>query len=72
MKTAKRFALLGVLAIAGTVGACNNFLTGGELSTDPNRPTTGTPQARFEAIQPSLWALLSSDLARTTSVMAVE
>lgn len=68
MKTAKRFALLGVLAIAGTVGACNNFLTGGELSTDPNRPTSGTPQARFEAIQPSLWALLSSDLARTTSV----
>jgi len=68
VKTAKRFALLGVLAIAGTVGACNNFLTGGELSTDPNRPTSGTPQARFEAIQPSLWALLSSDLARTTSV----
>lgn len=68
MKTAKRFALLGVLAIAGAAGACNNFLTGGELSTDPNRPTSGTPQARFEATQPSLWALLSSDLARITDV----
>jgi hypothetical protein len=66
--TAKRFALLGVLALAGTTGACNNFLTGGELSTDPNRPTSGTPQSRFEATQPSLWALLSSDLARVTSV----
>src|SRR5665213_949141 len=54
--------------MAGTIGACNNFLTGGELSTDPNRPTSGTPQARFEATQPSLWALLSSDLARVTSV----
>jgi hypothetical protein len=68
VKTAKRFALLGVLAIAGAAGACNNFLTGGELSTDPNRPTSGTPQARFEATQPSLWALLSSDLVRTTDV----
>ena len=68
MNTAKRFALLGVLALAGTTGACNNFLTGGELSTDPNRPTSSSPQSRFEATQPSLWALLSSDLARVTSV----
>jgi hypothetical protein len=68
VNTAKRFALLGVLALAGTTGACNNFLTGGELSTDPNRPVATTPQTRFTAIQPSLWALLSSDLARTTSV----
>jgi len=68
VNTAKRFALLGVLALAGTTGACNNFLTGGELSTDPNRPTSATPQSRFEATQPSLWALLSSDLARVTSV----
>jgi hypothetical protein len=66
--TAKRFALLGVLAIAGTTGACNSFLTGGDLSTDPNRPTTATPQARFAAVQGSLWALLSSDPARLTSV----
>jgi starch-binding outer membrane protein, SusD/RagB family len=68
VNTAKRFALLGVLALAGTTGACNNFLTGGELSNDPNRPTSGTPQSRFEATQPALWALLSSDLARVTSV----
>jgi starch-binding outer membrane protein, SusD/RagB family len=68
VNTAKRFALLGVLAIAGTTGACNGFLTGGELSTDPNRPTQGTPQARFAAVQGSVWALLSSDLARQTSV----
>jgi hypothetical protein len=66
--TAKRFALLGVLALAGTTGACNSFLTGGDLSTDPNRPTTATPQARFAAVQGSLWALLSSDPARLTSV----
>jgi len=66
--TARKFALLGALAIVGATGACNSFLTGGELSNDPNRPTSGTPQSRFEATQPSLWALLSSDLARVTSV----
>ena len=68
MNIAKRFALLGVLAIVGATGACNSFLTGGELSTDPNRPTSGTPQARFAAVQGSVWALLSSDPARVTSV----
>jgi hypothetical protein len=68
VNTAKKFALLGALAIAGATGACNSFLTGGELSNDPNRPTDGTAQSRFEATQPSLWALLSSDLARVTSV----
>jgi hypothetical protein len=64
----KRFALLGVLAIAGTAGACNSFLQGGELSTDPNRPTSGRPQARFAATQVSLWALLGSDMSRQTSI----
>jgi hypothetical protein len=68
VKIAKRFALLGVLAVVGTTGACNSFLTGGELSTDPNRPTSGTPQARFEATQPALWSLLSSDPARINDV----
>jgi hypothetical protein len=68
VNTAKKFALLGVLSIAAATGACNSFLTGDELSTDPNRPVSTTPQTRFVAIQPSLWALLSSDLARVTDV----
>ena len=68
MHITKRFALLGVLAIVGATGACNSFLEGGELSTDPNRPVTGRPQARFAATQVSLWALLGSDPARLTSV----
>ncbi|MEP7067137.1 MAG: SusD/RagB family nutrient-binding outer membrane lipoprotein [Gemmatimonadota bacterium] len=68
MNTAKRFALLGVLAIAGTTGACNSFLTGGDLSKDPSTPTSAAPQSLFAAIQGSLWALLSSDPARLTSV----
>jgi starch-binding outer membrane protein, SusD/RagB family len=68
VNTAKRFALLGVLAIAGTTGACNSFLTGGDLSTNPSTPTSAAPQSIFAAVQGSLWALLSSDPARLTSV----
>jgi ABC-type phosphate transport system substrate-binding protein len=65
---AKRYALLGVLAITAATGACNSFLEGGELSNDPNRPVTSTPQARFAGTQPSLWALLSSDMTRVNEV----
>lgn len=68
MHIAKRFALLGVLAITAATGACNSFLQGGELSNDPNRPVTSTPQARFAGTQPSLWALLSSDMLRVNDV----
>jgi hypothetical protein len=68
VKIAKRFALLGVLAVTAATGACNSFLTGGELSNDPNRPVTSTPQARFAGTQPALWGLLSSDLLRVNEV----
>lgn len=68
MNTAKRFALLGVLAIVGATGACNSFLEGGDLSKNPNTPTDAAPQSIFAAIQGSVWALLSSDPARLTSV----
>jgi hypothetical protein len=68
VNTAKRFALLGVLAIAGTTGACNSFLEGGDLSKNPNTPTEAAPQSIFAGIQGSVWALLSSDPARLTSV----
>jgi hypothetical protein len=68
VNTAKRFALLGVLAIAGSTGACNSFLEGGDLSKNPNTPTTAAPQSIFAGVQGSVWALLSSDPARLTSV----
>jgi hypothetical protein len=68
VKIAKRAALLGAFAVVAATGACNSFLTGGELSNDPNHPVTGTPQSRFAGTAPSLWALLSSDVARTNEV----
>jgi hypothetical protein len=48
--------------------ACRDYLTGGELSTDPNRITQANARLLFAATQPSLWAFLGSDIARFSSM----
>ena len=59
------------LALAGAVG-CSDFLNGGELTTDPNRPTEETATARnlFVGVQSNLWAFLASDPVRNTEIWA--
>jgi hypothetical protein len=52
------------------VGGCNNFLTGGETSTDPNRQTTATNDQYFVSTQENLWAYWGSDPARLTGILA--
>jgi hypothetical protein len=63
------------ITLAGAVGACalaaacsDNFLTGGELSHDPNRPTQATSGQLFVGIQAAMWAELSSDMARISGM----
>ncbi|HVB31929.1 MAG TPA: SusD/RagB family nutrient-binding outer membrane lipoprotein [Gemmatimonadaceae bacterium] len=55
---------LAVLALLALPAGCRNFLTGGELSTDPNRVVTATPLLLFESTQPKLWTEMGSDLDR--------
>ncbi|MHB1262881.1 MAG: SusD/RagB family nutrient-binding outer membrane lipoprotein [Gemmatimonadaceae bacterium] len=55
---------LASLAAAVLVAGCNDFLTGGELSNDPNRPLSASSDRLFVAIQSQTWALMQSDLAR--------
>ena len=58
-------------ALLGAVVACgDNFLTGGELSTDPNRPTQATTTQLFVGVQSNIWAELQSDPVRITSMWA--
>jgi hypothetical protein len=67
----KRFA--GGLLVAGAVavvGGCNNFLTGGETSTDPNRQVQATNDQFFVSTQENLWAYWGSDPARVTGILA--
>ncbi|HZK78178.1 MAG TPA: SusD/RagB family nutrient-binding outer membrane lipoprotein, partial [Gemmatimonadaceae bacterium] len=47
---------------------CNNFLKGGDLTTDPNNPLTASPSQYFESVQVNLWQLENGDLSRLTSL----
>ena len=53
--------LAPALALVGLGAAgCRDFLTGGDLSNDPNRPLAATSQQLFVGVQSGLWALLLS------------
>ena len=63
-----RFA--GVASAVVLATACSDFLTGGELDHDPNRPTTATTTQLFVGVQAGTWALLQSDMVRVTNMWA--
>jgi len=67
-----RIRVAGLASAMALVMACNsdNFLTGGELSTDPNRPTQATSGQLFVGVQAAVWAQLESDPVRVTSLWA--
>ena len=64
MNRHRTVVLAGFAVVTMGVAACNDFLTGGDLSKDPNRPLTVTPSQLFVGIQSATAALLESDPAR--------
>jgi len=56
--------IAGLTSMVALVAACSDYLTGGELTTDPNRPTVATSQQYFVGAQSATWALLGSDPPR--------
>ena len=71
MHTYKKLAALASLSLAlGVAGCHGDFLTGGELSTDPNRPVVATKSQLFQGIEANIWAFLGSDPARVTGIFA--
>jgi hypothetical protein len=69
MKTLNIGTVAAMALLAGAT-ACGNFLSGGELSTDPNRPTQATSAQLFVGIQSNIWAELQSDPVRITEMWA--
>lgn len=67
MRYSRRILPVAALALAGAAG-CSDFLTGGELTNDPNRPTTATARQLFVAAQSNLWSYLGSDPVRTVEI----
>jgi hypothetical protein len=65
----RKITLAGAVGAFALVAACgDNFLTGGELSNDPNRPTLATSAQLFVGIQSNTWAELSSDMPRVSNM----
>jgi Starch-binding associating with outer membrane len=65
-----KFKLLPALALLSAAACKGDFLTGGDLSNDPNRPGVAAAQQLFTGVQSNLWALWGSDLARVTGIWA--
>lgn len=66
-RRARGLAALAALALLGTAG-CNDFLTGGELDNDPNRPPEATNRQLFVGVQTNLWSQLTSDPSRVVNL----
>ena len=73
MTYTRKLATLAVLGtMLGSVGCHGDYLTGGELSTSPNRPTEASNRNLFIPIQAEIFNLLSGDPARVTGIYAQE
>jgi starch-binding outer membrane protein, SusD/RagB family len=62
--------LIAGAALALTAGCRGDYLTGGDLTTDPNRPVTATNRQLLVGIEANLWATWGSDPARSTGIFA--
>ena len=58
------YAALPVLAAT----ACTDFLTGGELEDDPNRPTVASAENLFNGVQATTFLIWNGDFTRTASM----
>ncbi|HYD54029.1 MAG TPA: SusD/RagB family nutrient-binding outer membrane lipoprotein, partial [Gemmatimonadaceae bacterium] len=64
----RRFHTTLLLAPLAGALACSDFLSGGELDTDPVRPTSATNSQIFVGTQSALWSVLMSDPARIAAL----
>jgi starch-binding outer membrane protein, SusD/RagB family len=58
------YAALPVLAAT----ACTDFLTGGELEDDPNRPTAASVENLFNGVQATTFLIWNGDFTRTATM----
>src|SRR5687767_11037142 len=58
------YAALPVLAAT----ACTDFLTGGELEDDPNRPTAASAENLFNGVQATTFLIWNGDFTRTATM----
>ncbi len=66
MKAILKIVAAGSVLI-GSIG-CSGFLTGGEISNDPNRPTVANAKQIFVGVQSNIWASYAGDLTRIVAM----
>lgn len=59
-----------VAAVILAVGCKGDFLTGGDLSSDPNRPGVAQASQLFAGVEANIWEELGGDAARVTGMWA--
>lgn len=60
--------LAGVIGLTALVAGCTDFLTGGDLDRDPNRPGSATMDQLLTGVQVQQFILQTGSLARLTSM----
>lgn len=68
MKTSLK--IISAAVALGTLVGCHDYLTGGDLSNDPNRPVTATNGQLLVGIQANIFGILGGDPARSTGIFA--
>lgn len=64
-----KLAAVAALGLSGVTG-CKDYLSGGELSTDPNSPIVATTAQTFQGVQAEIWFLNGSDMPREFGILA--
>src|SRR5690348_18453014 len=68
MKTSTK--ILCAAVALGALAGCNDYLTGGDLTNDPNRPVAASLGNLLVGIETNIWGLVGGDPARTTGILA--
>jgi starch-binding outer membrane protein, SusD/RagB family len=62
--------LLTAVAAAAALAGCSDYLTGGDLSNDPNRPVSATNGQLLVGVEANTFGLLGGDPNRTSGIFA--
>jgi hypothetical protein len=60
--------VIGAVLLAGALVGCSDYLTGGDVTKDPNNQTVARNSQYFVAAQENLWSYWGSDPARIAGI----
>jgi starch-binding outer membrane protein, SusD/RagB family len=63
-----KMAAVGLLLVGSMLGGCDDFLSGPELTTDPNRPSQTSISQLYHGVQVTQFVWHTGDIARVSSM----